>query len=330
MIHKLTILMALLRLATFNCENLFARFKFNKNIDPNKAIENGWAANETHFDILKEKEKKFTAAAIKATNADVIALQEVENLPALRQFRNRYLKKQGYNEMIVIDGNDPRFIDVGVLSRYAIENIDTHIHEKDGQSRFALFSRDCLECDIVLPEQKRLRLFVNHFKSMYNPKDPCNGRKDTRNKRLHQAMRVKQIVAEQFPVSSLDSEQQPFAILGDFNDYLETDSQGETSIGDLVKWERVENVVTRLPEEEQWTHYYKGNKKCGFGKTYKQLDYILLSKSLADRNASAKVDIIRKGLPLQADKYEGARFPGIGKGRSGASDHCPVVIDIEV
>jgi endonuclease/exonuclease/phosphatase family metal-dependent hydrolase len=175
----------------------------------------------------KRTGKEVTAAAIKATDADVIALQEVENLPALREFRNKFLKKQGYDHMIVIDGNDPRFIDVGVLSRYAIENIDTHIHEKDGQSRYPLFSRGCLECDIVLPEEKRLRLFVNHFKSMYNPKNPCNGRKDTRNRRLHQAMRVKQIVAEQFPDSSPDSGQ-PFAILGDFNDYLETDSQGET------------------------------------------------------------------------------------------------------
>lgn len=325
---KLSILVALLRLATFNCENLFARFKFNRNIDPKKALENGWVANETHFDILKEEEKKFTAAAIKATDADVVALQEVENLPALREFRNRFLKKQGYDHMIVIDGNDPRFIDVGVLSRYAIENIDTHIHEKDGQSRYPLFSRDCLECDIVLPEEKRLRLFVNHFKSMYNPKNPCNGRKDTRNRRLPQAVRVKQIVAEEFPDSSLDSDQ-PFAILGDFNDYLETDSQGETSVGDLVNWERVENIVTRLPEQEQWTHYYEGNRKCGFGKTYKQLDYILLSKSLADRNASAKVDIVRKGLPLEADRYKGSRFPGIGR-KSGASDHCPVVVEIDV
>ena len=68
-------------------------------------------------------------------------------------------------------------------------------------------------------------------------------------------MRVKKIVEEQFRDSSLDSEeeeqqQKPFAILDDFNDFLETDSQGETSIGDLVNLERVENVVTRLPEQE--------------------------------------------------------------------------------
>ena len=320
-----------IRLATFNCENLFARFKFNKNIDPNSAIEKGWTADQTHFDILKEEEKKFTAQAIMETNADVIALQEIENLQALRRFSNtqRSLKNQGYDHMIVIDGNDPRFIDVGVLSRYPIENIDTHIHEKAEGSRSPLFSRDCLECDIVLPENKRLRLFVNHLKSMYNPKNPCSGRKDTRKKRLLQAQRVKQIVSEQIPDSSGNSEQ-AFAILGDFNDYLETDSQGQTSIGDLVNWERVENVVARLPKPDQWTHYYKGNRRCGFGKTYKQLDYILLSKSIAERNESARPDIIRKGLPLEADRYNGARFRGIGKNGPKASDHCPIVIDIDV
>jgi exonuclease III len=147
---------ARLRLATFNCENLFARFKFNKNIDPIKAIEDRWSANQTHFDILKEQEEKFTAEAIKTTESDVIALQEIENLHALRQFRNRYLEKQAYDHMMVIDGNDLRFIDVGILSRHPIENIDTHIHEKDGQSRYSLFSRDCLECDVVLPDEKRL------------------------------------------------------------------------------------------------------------------------------------------------------------------------------
>lgn len=320
-----------IRLATFNCENLFARFKFNKNIEPDRAIEKGWTADQTHFDILKEEEKKFTAQAIKETDADVIALQEIENLHALRRFRNtqRSLKNQGYDHMIVIDGNDPRFIDVGVLSRYPIENIDTHIHEKAEGSRYPLFSRDCLECDIVLPGNKRLRLFVNHLKSMYNPKNPCNGRKDTRNKRLLQAHRVRQIVSEQFPDSLQDSEQ-PFAILGDFNDYLETDSQGQTSIGDLVSWERVENIVARLPKQDQWTHYYKGNRRCGFGKTYKQLDYILLSKPLADNNESARPDIIRKGLPLEADRYKGARFRGIEQNGPKASDHCPIVVDIEV
>jgi len=61
-----------------------------------------------------------TAKAISETKADVIALQEVESLAALRRFRNDYLKRRGYDHVIVLDGNDPRFIDVAVMSKYPI------------------------------------------------------------------------------------------------------------------------------------------------------------------------------------------------------------------
>jgi len=144
---------------------------------------------------------------------------------------------------------------------------------------------------------------------MFDKEDPCNGRKISRKKRLIQVKRVKEIVLDEFP----DGEGN-YAILGDLNDYLKSDSQGATAIDELANWSKVENVVERLPSEEQWTHYYKGSSKCGFPKTYKQLDYILLSKTLADVNPSAP-KIIRKGLPRNADKYTGPRFDGVGNSK---------------
>ena len=84
--------MPTLRIGTFNCENLFARFKFNSNVDPAEAIKNGFEINMTHFDILNDTEKELTAMAIDALNADVIALQEVENLDVLKRFRSDRLK----------------------------------------------------------------------------------------------------------------------------------------------------------------------------------------------------------------------------------------------
>jgi predicted extracellular nuclease len=312
------------RLATFNCENLFARFKFNKGVDPNKALIDGWLADKTNFTINDEESKKLTAQAILETKADVIALQEVESLAALRRFRNIYLKGKGYDHIVVLDGNDPRFIDVAVMSKYPIENVDTHMQEWNKKIKWYTFSRDCLECDIVFPKDKRLRLFINHFKSMFEKADPCHGRKNSREKRLIQAKRVKDIVLDEFP----DGEGN-YAILGDLNDYLKSDSQGATAIGQLVNWNKVENIINRLPAEEQWTHYYKGSSKCGFPKTYRQLDYILLSRTLADANSSIPV-IIRKGLPRSADAYTGPRFDGVGNSVPKASDHCPVVIEINV
>ncbi len=47
--------MAKLRLTTFNCENFFAHFKFNMNIEPAKVSRNGFTINEVHFDFLKNR-----------------------------------------------------------------------------------------------------------------------------------------------------------------------------------------------------------------------------------------------------------------------------------
>jgi endonuclease/exonuclease/phosphatase family metal-dependent hydrolase len=300
--------MQTLRLATFNCENLFARFKFNENIDPQKAVTDGWLTNSTFFEINDETSKSLTGQAIKATQADVIAVQEVESLAALKRFRTRYLgSTQRFKHAILLDGNDPRLIDVGLLSKYPIQRIDTHIDEWDNQLHSHMFSRDCLECDIVLPEGKTLRLFVNHFKSMLDKDDPCNGRKNTREKRLHQSQRVKDIVSQQFPDGTGN-----FAIIGDFNDYLETDQQAETGIGDLVNWNFVENVVNRKTEDERWTHYFGGN-----------------SQSITE-NTDEEPEIIRNGLAKAADQYTGPRFEGVGQESPAASDHCPVVIKINL
>lgn len=130
-----------LRLGTFNCENLFARFKFNKNVDPAKASKNGFTVNDAYFDILNENEKKLTGEVIKAHDADVLALQEVENLDVLKRFRSDWLKSLGYSYAMLVDDNDPRHIDVAVLSRYPIVAARSHQELKNGKS--FIFSRDC-------------------------------------------------------------------------------------------------------------------------------------------------------------------------------------------
>lgn len=83
--------MATIRIGTFNVENLFARYKFNKDVDLKKVVIDGWRADQRHFDIYDDISKKITAQAILAANADVLALQEVENLDTLKRFRELYL-----------------------------------------------------------------------------------------------------------------------------------------------------------------------------------------------------------------------------------------------
>jgi predicted extracellular nuclease len=82
-------------------------------------------------------------------------------------------------------------------------------------------------------------------------------------------------------------------------------------------------VLERLPEEDRWTHFFKGSNE------YKQLDYMLVSRSLAQTNPGTP-EVMRKGMPLRATRYTGPRFNGVGQDHPKASDHCPVVMELEL
>lgn len=294
-----------MKLATFNCENLFARYNFRSNFDPLGA--NGFTINDLAFEIYDETEKQITAQAIREVDADVIALQEVESLPVLDRFNSRYLAGARYRHRIVVDSHDPRGIDVAILSRHPIISVRTYRHERNATNTASLFSRDCLEAEIDVAG-KRLVIYVNHFKSM------MEGRAQTKARRVEQAERVAQIVNERWGAGNFAGN---FAVLGDLNDYLDAN----TSLGALLNHAGLVNVVDRLPAAERWTHYYAG------GNEYKQIDYLLLSSSLAAANAAPPI-IMRKGLPHRAERYAGPRFGNVGEDNPKASDHAPLAVDL--
>ncbi|TJX37336.1 MAG: endonuclease, partial [Mesorhizobium sp.] len=91
-----------------------------------------------------------------------------------------------------------------------------------------------------------------------------------------------------------------------------------------------ENVVERRPEINRWTFYHtRGPEE----RHLCQLDYILLSRGLAAKNATAVPDIIRNGQPWRTifpAGQEVERFPRAGWDRPKASDHCPVAITLDM
>ena len=294
-----------IRLATFNVENLFARYRFRSSFDPSDEL--GFGINDLAYDIFDEESKRITAQVIKDVDADILCLQEIENVGVLERFNSRMLGGMGYKHRLVVDSHDPRHIDVGVLSRYPFTYINTHRNERNGANTTWMFSRDCLEVDFEI-DGKLLSVYVNHFKSM------IGGRAATRERRKEQADRVRDIVEMFWRDYDFDGN---FAVVGDFNDY----PGAGTALNSLLNAPFLHNVNLRLPAADRWTHFFQG------GNDYKQLDYLLLSEALADASPGDPM-INRKGMPHRAERYTGERFDGVGEHIPKASDHAPLYMDL--
>jgi endonuclease/exonuclease/phosphatase family metal-dependent hydrolase len=319
-----------IRVGSFNAENLFARFHFRgvrqkyKKPDGKTGYryrpynekeladiaKEGWAVDKTKFAGLKGDNRKITAKAIKAIKADVLALQEIEGMDTLKRFVTQYLSKEGYKYKILIDANDPRFIDVALLSKFPIAYIQTYQFERTPHRNSFVFSRDCLEVGVQLSQHTVLPVFINHFKSM------VGGRKKTMSRRKEQATKVVKILKDRFGNNPGNS---PWVVLGDLNDYMPS-----SGLQPLLGQKWLENTLNRLNEQDRWTHYYKG------GNEYKQLDYILLPKTLAAADPTIVPEVERRGMPLCAKRFKGKRFKGVGKNNPKASDHCPIVMELKV
>jgi endonuclease/exonuclease/phosphatase family metal-dependent hydrolase len=266
--------------------------------------------DKTFFTPFDSKTRELTASAIKELNADVLALQEIEAMDTLKKFSTQFLCTSGFKYKCLIDANDPRFIDVAVLSKYPFAYIRTYQYDRTPSNTSYVFSRDCLEVGVELPSGSVFPIFVNHFKSM------MDGRPQTMSRRKIQAERVVQILNTRF---NNNPGAATWAVLGDLNDYLPS-----PGLDPLLRQPWLENAIQRLPSAEQWTHYYSKKKE------YHQLDYILLSYSLVNANSGVLPYIERRGLPKRAMQYTGPRFPGVGNSDPKASDHCPIVIELNV
>ncbi len=300
------------RLGTFNTENLFLRYKFNKNVDPQKFEDgNGRITDmgaKIAFDGIAEQQRKNTAQVILAHDPDAVCLQEIENMETLRQFNRDYLKGK-FRYAMLVDGNDPRQIDVGILSKYEIAGVRTHMFDKDKTG--LVFSRDCLEATLLKNNSDvLLTLFANHLKSKAMGTAEATGAK-----RQRQAERVAAIIKERYGGEAKEAR---FVVAGDFND-----TPDSPYLGPLLGEPWAENVIGRLPEEERWTYSLSKNKK-------EQIDYLLLSKALAAENGDALPVIERRGLRDKVKAYTGPRFEGVGPDGTEASDHCAVFIDLDL
>jgi len=127
-----------------------------------------------------EVEAKLTAlaAVLLRVDADVVLLQEVEN----RALLGRLAARAGYPDARLVEGSDPRGIDVAALSRLPIDAYVSHLGETDAAGR-RLWPRDCVEVH-VRAGGRALVLVGSHFSSALS---------DDGTRRTAQAARLREI-----------------------------------------------------------------------------------------------------------------------------------------
>lgn len=267
-------------------------------------LETDWNEN-----VLNNKMKALAKVILsynKNKGADILVLQEVENLNVVSTLTKKYLRS--YRYISLLEGEDSRGIDTAVLSKYPIKESTLHNINLDGVAKK---TRGILQVDIKI-KRKIFTILANHWPSQSNPDQA----------RLLAAQEVERI--------SLNAKSNIIVAVGDFNT-LKTDSPN--GIDYLMK-----NFTNARPKaqalgkklSQKGTHWYKTE--------WSYLDKILIfNKTYKIRPLYKSYDVfVRKWMTYtkqwtDRDTGEVSYHSGVPMGfnlknLTGFSDHLPIVM----
>lgn len=299
-----------LTVGTFNLNNLFSRWNFAAEIS---AIpETPAVASEVEFvfgpndavklrtyrgRLVKAKDAAGTQAIaerLRRIRVDVLAVQEAEDIDTLRQFNREQLGGM-YPHVVLIEGNDPRLIDVGVLSMYPIGGLTSWQRAVHPATPGELvFGRDLIEVEILNQARntKLLTLYNTHLKSHYVDfrEDPVAAHAAANERRRQQAETIGRIAKARMRPDSR------YAIVGDMNDpptseFLRGFAQdAELRLVNALaapQETRPPKPDTPMPASTAWTHRFKAANQPAH---YELFDHVWLSPALAARQTAAWID----------------------------------------
>jgi endonuclease/exonuclease/phosphatase family metal-dependent hydrolase len=234
---------------------------------------------ELRTEAVDDLAMQHTAMVMRDLKADVLGVVEAESRPTLQMFSAAMLGAipggKPYERCMLVEGNDDRGIDVGLLWRESLELRDIRTHVFDSDAHGEIFSRDCCEYHLEGPGGTTLVVLMNHFKSKgySTPKDPGGGKK-----RARQAARVAEIYH-----ALVDDGIEHIAVLGDLND-----TPDSTPLRPLLEKTDLQDISTHPQFDWQGRHGTYGSSNTD------KIDYILLSPSLFQ--AVVKGGVFRKGV----------------------------------
>lgn len=262
--------------ATFNVLNLF------------DDVDDPYHADES-TPAKPRKELEAIAQAIMRTNADVIALQEVETRGYLRRFVDVFLPDQGYEHVILVEGNDGRGIDVALLSRFPVGPIISNQERAfpGPDEQLMRFQRDLLQVEVRPPGMTPFEMWVVHLKSN------SDGREFAEPIRLAEVRQIRKLYVERLERESTAR----ILLCGDFNDTYDSKSLQQL-VSDLPR--PFVSFHHELPIAEQITYNREPYRSM--------IDFLLTSPQLAGQYVPGTFQIL------------------YGDTDTNGSDHNPVVL----
>ena len=274
----------------------------------------GWLELKTA--PVDEQAITMTARMIRDMRADILALVEIESRPVLTEFHDYIytpLSGHRYKHLMVIDGNDGRGIDVGIMVNdgFSIPSMRSHVDEEiNGQK---VFSRDCPEYILDTPGGEKIAVLPNHFKSKYGGNNQAS-----KDKREAQARFTAQYY-ERLLAEGIEN----VIVLGDLND---TPDSNELQPLLNTSLQEVTNHPAFTEFEFNAATNDRGIGTFGTGADSKKIDYILLSPALWTK--VQRGGIFRKGVYTASGRWE--MYAELTKPHYAASDHHGIWVDLEL
>ncbi len=248
-----------LKVLNWNVHNLFN--DQNDSAAPDETVEST-AAYQNHLDAI--------AAVISALDPDVAILTEVENQSTLDDLNAKL--GNAYVAATVVEGNDPRGVDIAGLSKVAFSGVVSHKDDMFTQVGLPAptytFARDAVEFHLTFEGQDIVLVGV-HYRSKGPPDDA--------DKRLAEAQRSRAIADELLA----GDPNLAVAVLGDFNDLPDSPPYKAVAGSSPV----FVDAAASVPEVDRWTFDFMG--------AHELIDHQMANPTLFDRLDTASVTIVR-------------------------------------
>lgn len=307
------------KIASYNVENLFdlhySGYEYAEYI-PNTS----WKWNS---DTYRAKLKNISKVIVDMA-PDIIALQEIESLQALKDLKAQLQRDGLYFPYYAIASAKETSVKVALLSKYPLKTQELRVTA-------SYKYRNILEAKVQL-DNETLYLFVNHWKAKSGPESRRVVSAKVLKQRLHALGDVNYILLGDF--NSDFRENETFVKKRKFNDTLgitginhvlkTVDHNTPVTLSDLKSCrECAYNLWYELPKEERWSHQYRGQ---GEG-----LDSIIISPRLADdkgveykKSSFKKFDAPYLFKQKKIYRWEQSRTYPKHHTAKGYSDHLPV------